>query len=217
MMTLANNPTPAKPSARGFLGRGPGFWFGMTAGTTAAIVGLALSDAIENEAVIFILFIAPLFTLVAMAVSLLRANENGSGECVPKGEAQRRYIKRVAVSTSLYLASFAALTFTDGTAEIPRAARFALALLPGLAVSGIFWAIARLILEETDEFLRMLTIRQTLIASAIALSAASIWGFLEAADLVPHLDAYWIAIAWFVGLFIGALTNRIEHGTWGAA
>jgi len=217
MMTLANEPTPARASSTGFLGRGPGFWFGLTAGTTAAIVGLALSDAIENEEVIFILFIAPLFSLVAMALSLLRANESGSGECVPKGVAQRRYIKRVAVSTSLYLASFAALTFTEGNTEIPRAARFALAVLTGLAVSGVFWAIARLIIEETDEFLRMLTIRQVLIASAIALSTASIWGFLEAADFVPHFDAYWIAVVWFVGLFVGALVNRIEHGTWGAA
>ncbi|MEL6706900.1 MAG: hypothetical protein AAFP79_01360 [Pseudomonadota bacterium] len=217
MMTQANDPKPASSASAGFLGRGPLFWFAMTLVTTAAVVALGLTEAIENEAALFILLIAPMATLIGAAMALLKANESGSGECVPKGVAQRRYIKRVAVSTSLYLASFAALTLTEGNAEIPRAARFALAVLTGLAVSGVFWAIARLIIEETDEFLRMLTIRQVLIASAIALSAASIWGFLEAADFVPHLDAYWIAVVWFVGLFVGALVNRIEHGTWGAA
>jgi len=219
MMTLANDPNPAAtpgPSSSGVLGRGPLFWFAMTAISTGVIVALALSKAIDNKAVVFILLIAPILTLIAAAMSLLKINAAGSGECVPKGMAQRRYIKRVAISTSLYLASFAALTFTEGSPEVPRAARFALAVLTGLAVSGVFWAIARLILEETDEFLRMLTIRQSLIASAIALSVASVWGFLEAADQVPHLDAYWIAVVWFVGLFVGAVVNRIEHGTWGA-
>ena len=213
-----SRPAPADHSAAepGFLGRGPGFWLGLTFANTAAIVGLALSDAIESEGAYFVLLCVPLFTLAAMMISILRLNARGSGNCVPKGEAQRRYVKRVAVSTSLYLASFAALTFSDTFSDMPQALRFALALLPGLAVTGVFWAIARLIIEETDEFLRMLTIRQTLIASGFALSLASIWGFLESADLVVHVDAYWVAVAWFVGLVIGAAVNRIEHGTWGA-
>lgn len=213
-----SRPAPANhPAAEpGFLGRGPGFWLGLTFANTAAIVGLALSDAIESEGAYFVLLCVPLFTLAAMMISILRLNARGSGNCVPKGEAQRRYVKRVAVSTSLYLASFAALTLSDTFSDMPQALRFALALLPGLAVTGVFWAIARLIIEETDEFLRMLTIRQTLIASGFALSLASIWGFLESADLVVHVDAYWVAVAWFVGLVIGAAVNRIEHGTWGA-
>ncbi|MEM6857015.1 MAG: hypothetical protein AAF559_04015 [Pseudomonadota bacterium] len=204
-------------SKAGFLGRGPWFWLSLTAGSTAAIVGLKLSGAIEKSTLAMLLMVIPLATFLAMIASVLRLNESGSGECVQKGEAQRRYIKRVAVFTSLYLATFAALTFLDQMAEAALAARFIVAALPGIAISGIFWAIARLIVEEKDEFIRMLTIRQTLIASGFALSAASIWGFLEAADLVIHLDAYWVAVAWFVGLFFGALANRIEHGTWGAA
>jgi hypothetical protein len=71
-------------------------------------------------------------------------------------------------------------------------------------------------LEEQDEFMRMLIIRQSLIASALALSCASIWGFLEAADLVMHIDAYWFAIVWFFGLAVGSVFNRIQFGTWGA-
>ncbi|MDJ0978339.1 MAG: hypothetical protein QNI87_07365 [Erythrobacter sp.] len=203
--------------AAGFLGRGPWFWLGMTCASTAALVGLALSDAIESKGTVFILFIVPLLSMVAMAVSLLRLNEAGSGNCVPKGIAQRRYIKRVAIFTSLYLATFAFMTFADEAFVVPLAGRVAIALLPGLAVSGVFWAIARLIIEEQDEFLRMLTIRQTLIASGFALSLASIWGFLESADLVVHLDAYWVAIAWFFGLLIGAGANFAQHGTMGVA
>ena len=164
-----------------------------------------------------ILTIVPIMTIVATFLALLNANRAGDGTCVQKGEAQRRYIKRIASFTSLYLATFAALTFLDEFGDVPVLLRYIVAALPGFAVIGMFWAVGRLIIEETDEFIRMLTVRQTLVASALALSAASVWGFLETAGLVFHLDAYWYAVIWFLGLFVGALANRIEYGTWGAA
>ena len=201
----------------GFLGRGPIFWLAMTFATTATIAGLALTNAIDNKAAVMILMLVPIASMVALFRSMLNNNAAKEGNCVNKGQAQRRYIKRVAMCTSLYLATFAAMTFMDELFEVPQAVRFIIASLPGFAVIGIFWAIGRLIVEETDEFIRMLTIRQTLVASALSLSAASIWGFLEAADLVMHVDAYWWPVAWFLGLFVGAVANRIEYGTWGAA
>ena len=217
MMTATQDPNQGALDRAGFLGRGPWFWAASFMASTVALGLLAALGAIEGKGTILVLMCVPLLLLAAVAraaYSCAMAKQAASGKNA--NVAQTLYIKRVAIFTSLYLASFAALTFTDDAFEAPQAARFALALLPGLAVSGMFWAIARLIIEEKDEFLRMLTIRQTLIASGFALSAASIWGFLEAADLVIHLDAYWVAVAWFVGLFFGALANRIEHGTWGA-
>lgn len=217
MMTdqMTENPTQPAKSA-GFLGRGPMFWIGLTFGSTGAIVGLLLSGAIEGKAVAFSLMLAPIACMIAAFVSMLNKNAAGTGNCVNKGEAQRNYIKRVAVFTSLYLASFAVLTFIDELGELPMAIRLALGVLPGLAITGFFWAIARLIIEETDEFIRMLTVRQTLVASALAMSAASVWGMMESADLVPHVDAYWYAIIWFAGLAVGSVVNRITYGTWGA-
>lgn len=212
-----SHPKTASPSARsGFLGRGALFWLGLSVASMLIIAALALTDAIENKAAVMILMIAPMACMVAVFMALLNANRSTDPTCVQKGAAQRRYIKRVAVFTSLYLATFAALTFLPQLGAIPTPAHFVIAALPGLAIIGVFWAVARLIVEETDEFIRALTVRQTLIASALALSAATVWGFLETADLVPHIDAYWYAVVWFVGLFVGALVNRIEHGTWGA-
>ncbi len=215
--------TPTPSRASGFLGRGPLFWLGLTLVSALIIAALTLSEAIANEAVILILTIAPVLMVVATFRAMLntgRAMSNTSGsrdpDCAQTGVAQQAYIKRVAAFTSLYLATFAALTALDDAQSVPVAAHYVIAILPGLAIIGVFWAVGRLIVEETDEFLRMLTVRQTLIASAITLSAATVWGFLESADLVPHIDAYWYAVVWFLGLFAGALVNRIEHGTWGA-
>ncbi|MFU7526968.1 hypothetical protein [Qipengyuania sp. ASV99] len=163
-----------------------------------------------------LLLIVPALQIGALYKSA-QNQASGDGSCAPKNTAQKRYLKRVAISTSLYLATFALMELLDAGSAVPEAVRYIVAILPGLAVIGVFWAIGRLIIEEQDEFLRMLTIRQTLIATAISLSAASIWGFLEAADLVMHIDAYWYAVIWFFGVGVGAIANRIEYGTWGAA
>lgn len=200
-------------SSSGVLGRGPAFWAVMVFISTALVVTLAATGAVEGP-VPQLLTIVPvgLFFVMARAGYKRAGQTDGSG----KGEVQRRYIARTAIFTSLYLATFALLMFADRELAISKEVRFALALLPGLAICGVFWAIGRLMIEEKDEFIRMLTVRQSLIATAIALSAATVWGFLESADVVPHIDAFYWAVAWFAGLFVGAIVNRIQYGTWGA-
>jgi hypothetical protein len=59
----------------------------------------------------------------------------------------------------------------------------------------------------------MLMVRQTLWASAIALSFATIWGFLENFQLAGHIDGYYIAIVWFFGLGVGACINKFTLGS----
>jgi hypothetical protein len=90
-----------------------------------------------------------------------------------------------------------------------------LGLVPGLAVASVFYAVAMLIMEQKDEFIRMLIVRQTLIGTGAALSIATVWGFLENFGLVAHVDAYWIAVIWMLGFGFGGLINRMTHGTWG--
>jgi len=209
------NPTTEKPV--GVLGRGPAFWAVMVFLTTALIVTLAATGAIAQKTPLLLLTIVP----IALALVMLRSRSRVAGErsssCASKGAAHQRYIQRVAICTSLYLATFALLTFSDRELEIAYEMKFALAIPPGLALVGVFWAIGRLIIEEKDEFLKLLVVRQSLIASGIAVSAATIWGFLERAEVVAHIDAYWWAFAWFLGLFIGGAINRVQYGTWGRA
>ena len=199
-----------------FLGRSIWFWVGLTAASTAMVAALAITGAVENKAALMILLIAPAITMMGIVAAVVNRGQSASSGCIAAGEAQRRYVKRVAIFSSLYLATFALMTFLDQEVDLPFAVRVMIGVLPGLAVSGIFWAIGRLIVEEQDEFMRMLIIRQSLIASGLALTSASVWGFLEAADIAPHVDAYWFAIIWFFGLGVGAVFNRIQYGTWGA-
>ena len=98
---------------------------------------------------------------------------------------------------------------------VPAGLKYVVAILPALPIIGIFAAIGRYLVEEKDEFVRMLMVRQTLWASGFALSLATIWGFLESFDLVGHADGYYVVIAWFFGLGVGGLVNKLTIGEGG--
>ncbi|MEQ8410246.1 MAG: hypothetical protein RIC51_02745 [Erythrobacter sp.] len=210
---------PSRPGAdprHGFLGRGPSFWAALFVASSVGLGLLAATGAVEGRATMLTLTLVPLTLLAAVIRAAQRSIRARQAPGSTRGLAQARYVKRVAIFTSLYLVAVASLSFFDADQSGPFALRVALAVLPGLAIIGVFWAIGRLMVEEEDEFLRMLTVRQSLVATAVALSAASVWGFLESADLVVHLDAWWVAVAWFFGLIVGAAVNRVQHGTWGS-
>lgn len=90
-----------------------------------------------------------------------------------------------------------------------------LAALPGLAFASIFWIFARLVVEERDEFLRLLYIRQLIVATGLTLTAAAVWGFLETYLPVAHIKAFWWPTIWCFGLGIGAVYNKLTMGTYG--
>ena len=121
--------------------------------------------------------------------------------------ARRRYAFRLAASMAGYVITLAlAITFVrDGGISGPLA--WLLALLPGLCVASVFWAFGRLLVEETDEYQRLLLVRQSLIATGFTLTIATLWGFLEMFGLVPHVDAFYLVVLWFLGLGIGGCFN----------
>jgi hypothetical protein len=129
--------------------------------------------------------------------------------------AQRRYVVRIAISMAFYLVFLTVALRFVGSGRVTGPLAYLLGALPGVAVIGVFWAIGRLLVEETDEYQRMLLVRQTLVATAFSLSIATVWGFLENVGLVPHVDAFYIAILWFAGLGVGGLVNRLTLGDGG--
>ena len=129
--------------------------------------------------------------------------------------AYRTYLRRMIFAALLYLAAiFIAVKVLHHDAPISPTA-VSLALLPGLAVLLMLRAIARLLIELDDEFLRMLEVRKALIATGVTLAVASIWGLLELLTMVPKLEVFWVFPIWCAGLGVGAITNRIKYGTAG--
>ncbi len=98
---------------------------------------------------------------------------------------------------------------------IPGLLKYPVAVLPALPIIGLFVAMGRYLVEEQVEYVRMLLVRQTLWASGFALSAATVCGFLQNFDLIGPVDGYWIVIAWYFGLGLGSLANKLTLGDGG--
>ena len=123
--------------------------------------------------------------------------------------AQRRYSRRVLLLSILYVVLLFPAVHLLSRNLVSGLLAYVVGILPALAVSGYFWLMGRYLIEETDEYLRMLQTRQLLIATAIALTAATIWGFLEGFDLVPHVVGYVWPLVWLGSLGVGACLNKL--------
>jgi hypothetical protein len=117
--------------------------------------------------------------------------------------AVRQYSRRVIVLMILYAASLMTVVYSFSRHLLTGPPAYVAAILPALPVIGIFAAIGRYLIEETDEYMRMLMIRQSLIASGFMLSIVTAWGFLEGFGLVPHIVSYYAAVLWFAGMWVG--------------
>jgi hypothetical protein len=129
--------------------------------------------------------------------------------------AWKRYNRRVIGLSLLYAVFLLGAVYGFKHRLVPGGLQYFVGLLAAIPIIGIFGAIGRYLVEEQDEYVRMLMVRQTLWASAFALSLATVWGFLDNFKLVGHADGYYVVIAWFFGLGLGGLYNKLTLGEGG--
>ena len=134
---------------------------------------------------------------------------------VARTQAWKRYNIRAIWLSLAYAAFLLPAVYGFKHQLIGGPAAYLVAILPALPIIGIFAAIGRYLVEEQDEYVRMLMVRQTLWASGFTLSLATIWGFLDNFQLVGHIDGYWIVVVWYFGLGIGGLANKLTLGAAG--
>jgi hypothetical protein len=131
-----------------------------------------------------------------------------------RSPAVRRYTRRLSVLMVLYVLLLLGAGWTFRHRPDLGLLAWPLAIAPALPVIGVFWAVMRLLVEEPDEYLRMLFVRQALIATAFCLTVMTVWEFLQNFELVsPGNGGFGTAFFWFMGLGIGALYNRLTAGS----
>jgi hypothetical protein len=123
--------------------------------------------------------------------------------------AQRRYNKRVLALSLIYalLLIGAIMIFKRIHPAGPLA--WLLAILPALPIIGIVAVMGRYLVEESDEYLRAMETRKSLIATGFMLTVTTGWGFLQSFGLLPHVDFYWATIIWFGGLGVGSCVQAV--------
>lgn len=165
-------------------------------------------------AIAFFLDIAPVLVVFLFLSALLllipfvRAGEvyqqlTGAGSA-----ALRRYNRRFILASFAYSATLMAAIWASEDGHWPLPVLVLIALAPAVPVVAMIWTMARLIVEEQDEYLRAGYIQDALFATGLMLALAATWGFLEQFDIVPHLPSWWVFPAWAVSLGIGQCWRR---------
>jgi hypothetical protein len=128
-----------------------------------------------------------------------------------RSPAMRNYLRRLAGFMMVYVVLIFAVGFTFRTNPPTGALAWIVAVLPALPILGVFWTIFRLLAEETDEYMRMMFVRQALFATAFCLSVMTVWEFLQNYEVLPAGNGgFGAAFLWFVGLGIGGIWNALS-------
>jgi ABC-type maltose transport system permease subunit len=132
---------------------------------------------------------------------------------VARTAAWKSYNWRIIWLSLLYAAFLLPAVYGFKHHLIGGVAAWIVAVLPAIPIIGLFAAMGRYLVDEKDEYLRMLMVRQMLWAMGFTLSCATIWGFLDNFGLVSHVDGYWIVVLWYFGQSVGAIANKLTLGT----
>ena len=130
-------------------------------------------------------------TVVAMRGASRRARTLGCAS-----PAMLRYNRRMILFSMIYMIAFFAATYAYKRLHITGPGLWIAGLAPSVGVVGMIWSMARLMAEETDEYLRFTLAKQALAATALVLVISTVWGFLEQFGLLPHVPS-WIMLPLF--------------------
>lgn len=177
-------------------GRSAWFYAALNIAASAVIVALQLTDAI-NPTTALILFVGAMGLLIPMVRSTERKCKSNT--------AIIRYNRRMLAASFGYVLGLGIAVALFNAAALPRPAVFAIALLPTVPTFVMIWAMARYLIEETDEYLRHRSVQAALVSLGLMLAVGIFWGFLETFELVPHVPSWWVLPVWAIGLGVAQL------------
>ncbi|MCR5874172.1 hypothetical protein LRS10_08365 [Phenylobacterium sp. J426] len=104
--------------------------------------------------------------------------------------ANRRYVLRTWIFMGAYIALNLGAMF-DILDSVQPPGTWLLAAAVSAQIAGQIWATLAFI-QESDEFVRALTAKRFIVASGVAMSLFSFWGFLESYAAAPHIPGWMI-------------------------
>jgi hypothetical protein len=134
--------------------------------------------------------------IAIFTVTLFRAGERRAIESGNFSPAMGRYNRRMLAAGGVYVVGLFSAIWAHDALDADGALAFLFAFLPSVGVLMMVWAMARLLAEEEDEYLRHRLVRSSLFGLGTLLTLATVWGFFEQFDLVPHVPT-WAAVPVF--------------------
>jgi hypothetical protein len=125
--------------------------------------------------------------------------------------AARRYVKRFVPLMIVYSVTVVGVSMWMERGGPTGWLRYVVAILPALPIVGVIAAMGAFIVEQKDEYQRMLMVKNALIATGFALSVSTAWGFLQAYGLAPLYPGYAAFILFCIGMIPGPLLERLRR------
>lgn len=189
-----------KSMAAVLAGRHPLVWGGVFG------MGLVLTGWLERTGRIeFPLNVVLIGFFSLSLVPLALAARNRSAACGVASPALDAYNRRAMIWAFGYIAALSLALTARNTWHPQGPVLWLLALLPSLAIAYYIWSLARYLVEETDEYLRMRQIQAGMFATGLLLMVASTWGFLETFGIAPHAEGWWSVAIFAIGQGLAGL------------
>ena len=147
--------------------------------------------------------------VILFTYTLFRAGEQRAKAAGDFSPAMGRYNRRMLAAGAVYVVGLFTAIWVHDNLNLSGVAAFATAFLPSIGVLWMVWAMGRLLAEEQDEYLRSRLVRSSLFGLGTLLTLATVWGFFEQFDLVPHVPT-WAAVPVFA--FGLGLANCVPWG-----
>jgi hypothetical protein len=112
--------------------------------------------------------------------------------------AQRAHTRRILWLLLAYFLVLPPLVWLHAHRQIGATLSVLMAIAAALPLLGIFASWGRYLSDETDEYHQAMTLRRNSIATNATMGTAVVWGFLQAFDVMPLVEAYWIPVVWLV-------------------
>ncbi len=126
-----------------------------------------------------------------------------------KSVAGRRYRRRVFIAMSLYLVILFACVRLTRAETMHGWVLYLVAVLPAVPIIAVLAIMGRYLHEETDEYLRMLTVRSLMVASAALLGTIVVNDFLRVIAHGAAIEPFVCFIIFFVAFGIAQAAQEL--------
>jgi len=123
--------------------------------------------------------------------------------------AGKRYRRRVFIAMSLYIVILFSCLKLVKVVPVHGWVLYALAMLPAVPVLAILVFMARYLGEETDEYLRMLTVRSLLVAAGALLATIVVNDFLRVIAHGSAIAPFLCFIVFFISFGIAQAAQEL--------
>jgi hypothetical protein len=136
--------------------------------------------------------------------------------CKDETLARKRFQKRTILTMAVYLALVVCATLLVRHGLVHGWAVYVWSVLPALPVIAVIGLMGQYLQEETDEYLRLMTMRSLLVATAALLGMLVVSDFLrsytESGDIPPFVSFMVFCLAFAMARGVQKLRDRAPEG-----